>query len=628
MKPEHKPTLHCAIYTRKSSEEGLEQSFNSLEAQREACEAFILSQKQEGWRVMTTRFDDGGFSGGNIERPALQHLLDEVQAGRVNVIVVYKVDRLTRSLADFAKIVETLDARGVSFVSVTQQFNTSSSMGRLTLNVLLSFAQFEREVTGERIRDKIAASKKKGMWMGGFVPLGYDLQGRKLIANARESGLVRKIFSLYLDLGCVSKLKVRLDSEHIKSKIRVSRSGTRHGGHFFSRGALYELLRNRLYLGEVRHRNQWYPGEHNGIVPLDLWEAVQQKLTSNLNERRILVGQRSSGLLAGLLVDEHNNRFTPSFTVKNGRRYRYYVSQKAIKNPGRTHFGPTRLPALEVEKTVIRRLLSFLQSEAELFEHLGRQQESPRVLRKLITGAKSFAAQWQRLGTEAQRARLTFLLRRIVVFENSLRLSLVKTNLRQALQNPREVSTAHNEKIHLSAADDIVLSVDAVLKRTGGEVHLVVPSTSQSDRMEGHSRPSLIKAVARAHGWYKKVLCGTAFDQRTLAREANLTERYIGKVFPLAILAPDIVEAILDGRQPIGLTFEKLSDNLPVSWTEQRRRLGFPLAKFSSNASFALSRFGGCKCLGSNRSVEFHLQPFQAATMKRSDTSLRDSLSH
>jgi DNA invertase Pin-like site-specific DNA recombinase len=575
MKPEHKPALHCAIYTRKSSEEGLEQSFNSLEAQREACEAFILSQKQEGWRAIASRYDDGGFSGGNMERPALKRLLDDVQAGRVNVIVVYKVDRLTRSLADFAKIVEALDARGVSFVSVTQQFNTSSSMGRLTLNVLLSFAQFEREVTGERIRDKIAASKRKGMWMGGFIPLGYDLQGRKLIPNARESDLVRKIFSLYLDLGCVSKLKVRLDSESVRSKVRLSRSGSRHGGLPFSRGALYELLRNRLYLGEVRHRNQWYPGEHKGIVPLDLWEAVQQKLTSNLNERRILVRQRSSGLLPGLLVDEHNNRFTPSFTVKNGRRYRYYVSQKAIKNPGRTHIGPTRLPALEVEKTVIRRLLSFLQSEAEFFEHVGRGQ-SPSVLRKLMAGAKSFAAQWQRLGTEAQRARLTFLLRRIVVFENRLRLSLVKTNLRQALQNPREVSTAHNEKIHLSAADDIILSVDAVLKRTGGEVHLIVPPASQSDAMEGHSRPSLFKAVARAHSWYKKVLCGTAFDQRTLAREAKLTERYIGKVFPVAFLAPDIVEAILDGRQPIGLTFEKLSDNLPVNWTEQRYRLGFP----------------------------------------------------
>ena len=286
MSPDRTTVMRCAIYTRKPSEEGLEQSFNSLDAQREACEAFISSQRHEGWRAMPTRYDDGGFSGGSLERPALKRLLADVAANKINVIVVYKVDRLTRSLADFAKIVETLDAKSVSFVSVTQQFNTTTSMGRLTLNILLSFAQFEREVTGERIRDKIAASKKKGMWMGGLVPLGYDLEGRKLVPSPKEAELVSKIFSFYLELGCVRKLAERLDREEIRSKVWVTRTGARLGGVAFARGALYSLLRNRLYLGETRHRDQWYGGEHKGIVPRSLWERVQAQLNNNLRKRR------------------------------------------------------------------------------------------------------------------------------------------------------------------------------------------------------------------------------------------------------------------------------------------------------------------------------------------------------
>ena len=286
MSVDRKPMMRCAIYTRKSSEEGLEQSFNSLDAQREACEAFIASQRHEGWQAIATRYDDGGYSGGTMERPALKQLLADIAANKINVIVVYKVDRLTRSLADFAKIVEALDAKGVSFVSVTQQFNTTSSMGRLTLNILLSFAQFEREVTGERIRDKIAASKKKGIWMGGLVPLGYDLEGRKLVPNPKEAELIVKIFTLYLELGCVRKLAERLDREKVRTKVWITQTGARLGGVVFARGALYHLLRNRLYLGEIRHRDQWYPGEHEGIVARALWDRVQARLNSNLRKRR------------------------------------------------------------------------------------------------------------------------------------------------------------------------------------------------------------------------------------------------------------------------------------------------------------------------------------------------------
>src|SRR5713226_276799 len=327
----------CAVYTRKSSEEGLEQAFNSLHAQREACEAYIKSQAHEGWRLAKASYDDGGFSGGSMERPALQRLLAEVAAGRINVIVVYKVDRLTRSLADFARIVETLDGHGASFVSVTQQFNTTTFMGRLTLNVLLSFAQFEREVTGERIRDKIAASKRKGMWMGGTVPLGYVVKNRKLMVNATEAERVREIYRQYLKLGCVSKLKIYLERKGIRSRERISQTGRKTGGAAYSRGALYNILQNRIYLGEIEHRGQVYPGEHEGIVPRELWERVQAQLRANNHTHQNVLRAAMPSLLVGLVYDERGNRFTPAHAVKNGKRYRYYVSQAAIKNPGSCH---------------------------------------------------------------------------------------------------------------------------------------------------------------------------------------------------------------------------------------------------------------------------------------------------
>ncbi|HEV2464485.1 MAG TPA: recombinase family protein [Acidobacteriaceae bacterium] len=281
-----KRSIRCAIYTRKSSEEGLEQSFNSLDAQREACQAYVLSQRQEGWRALEIHYDDGGYSGGSMERPALKRLLADIDAKRIDTVVVYKVDRLTRSLADFAKIIEVFDARGVSFVSVTQQFNTTSSMGRLTLNVLLSFAQFEREVTGERIRDKIAASKRKGMWMGGRVPLGYELKDRRLMIHKQEADQVREIFRLYLEIGCVRKLKAKLDASGIASKVRISRTGRKSGGATYSRGALYKILGNRIYLGEVPHKESSYAGEHQAIINSELWRQVHAKLAENAHARR------------------------------------------------------------------------------------------------------------------------------------------------------------------------------------------------------------------------------------------------------------------------------------------------------------------------------------------------------
>src|SRR6266478_4150334 len=278
-------TVRCAIYTRKSSEEGLEQEFNSLQAQREACEAFIDSQRHEGWVCLRTAYDDGGFSGATMDRPALQQLLADITAGRVDTVVVYKIDRLTRSLADFAKIVEILDARRASFVSVTQQFNTTTSMGRLTLNVLLSFALFEREVIGERIRDKIAASKQKGMWMGGVPPLGYRAHDRKLVIVDSEAEIVRLIFRRYAERGSVRLLKDELESRGIQSKLRTSASGRISGGKPFARGALYLMLQNRIYRGEIVHREQSYVGEHEPIIDQPLWDAVQTQFAGNAAQR-------------------------------------------------------------------------------------------------------------------------------------------------------------------------------------------------------------------------------------------------------------------------------------------------------------------------------------------------------
>src|SRR5499433_3363480 len=280
-----KGTVRCAVYTRKSSEEGLEQEFNSLQAQREACEAFINSQVHEGWGCLRAGYDDGGFSGATVDRPALQRLLADITAGRVDIVVVYKIDRLTRSLADFAKIVEILDARSASFVSVTQQFNTTTSMGRLTLNVLLSFAQFEREVIGERIRDKIAASKKKGMWMGGVPPLGYRVQDRKLVIIDSEAEIVRSIFCRYAELGSVRLLKAELDAQGRKSKSWTSATGRLIGGKPFSRGALYLMLRNRIYRGEIVHKGQSHPGEHTPVIDQPIWDTVQEQLAGNAAER-------------------------------------------------------------------------------------------------------------------------------------------------------------------------------------------------------------------------------------------------------------------------------------------------------------------------------------------------------
>ena len=363
-----KALIRCAIYTRKSSEDGLEQDFNSLDAQRESCEAFILSQKHEGWTALPEMYDDGGLSGGTLERPALKRILADIEGHRIDTVVVYKVDRLTRSLGDFAKIVEIFDKRNVSFVSVTQQFNTTTSMGRLTLNMLLSFAQFEREVTGERIRDKIAASKKKGMWMGGNVSLGYVVKDRKLLIDEAEAKTVRHIYRRYATLGSVWTLKEELDRDGVVSKVRVNRYGRATGGNPLARGALYTMLQNRIYRGRIVHKDKHYPGEHEAIVDEALWDEVQRQLAANRIACATGTHAAEPSLLAGLIYDDSGQRMTPSHANKKGTRYRYYVSQALVSGIRRSAPRARRVPASDVERLVQERLTVFLKSQGEIFD--------------------------------------------------------------------------------------------------------------------------------------------------------------------------------------------------------------------------------------------------------------------
>ena len=370
--------VRCAIYTRKSTAEGLEQAFNSLDAQREACTAYVLSQKHEGWTALPHRYDDGGFSGGAMDRPALQRLLEDVRAGRVDAVLVYKVDRLTRALADFARIVAIFEAAQVAFVSVTQAFDTRSPMGKLTLNVLLSFSQFERELAAERIRDKIAASKARGLWMGGMVPIGYRAEARTLTAVPEEAALVRRIFERYLALGSVNRLKAELDAAGIRTPERRHRNGRRSGGAAFSRGKLYGMLANPVFIGRIRHRDLVHPGQHAAIVDPGLWQAVQDRLAANRVSRSLRQAARAPSPLAGRLLDPEGRKMRPSHARSNGRRYRYYVSADLVEGSVATGATGWRIPAAEIEAAVARTLAARLRDPGFLSDALGHAAAGTR----------------------------------------------------------------------------------------------------------------------------------------------------------------------------------------------------------------------------------------------------------
>ena len=424
-KPAASPTkaFRCAIYTRKSSEEGLEQDFNSLHAQRESCDAYIKSQRHEGWVPLPALYDDGGYSGGSTERPALKRLLADIQSHLIDVVVVYKVDRLTRSLADFAKIVEIFDAAGVSFVSVTQQFNTTTSMGRLTLNVLLSFAQFEREVTGERIRDKIAASKQKGMWMGGWVPIGYDRKDRTLTINETEALTVRTIFDLFLKLKNVQRVQTELMRLNLTTKPYATPRGRAIGGLSFARGHIYKILSNPLYMGEIEHRGVRYPGQHPPLIDAATWDAVQAQLATNHHENRARTNAKSKSLLAGLIYDDAGNRLVSSHATKNGKRYRYYVTPEATgRSAAAARVPKLRLPATMIDELLRVKLQSFLTDKVQISNLLRETRCRPAEIGSGLGIASELADSLTSSSPMAQG--VADLLARVTVSRTNLKISI------------------------------------------------------------------------------------------------------------------------------------------------------------------------------------------------------------
>ena len=570
-KPLRAAQVRCAIYTRKSHEDGLEQDFNSLDAQREACEAYILSQKSEGWICLQEMYDDGGISGATLERPALKRLMLDIAAGTVDAVVVYKVDRLTRSLGDFVKIVELFDDQKVSFVSVTQQFNTTTSMGRLTLNMLLSFAQFEREVTGERIRDKIAASKKKGLWMGGLPPLGYDVEDRKLVINETEAETVRYVYHRYLDLGSVRTLKHELDGAGIVSKRRTDRYGRASGGKPLVRGALYHMLRNRLYRGEIVHKETSYPGEHDAIVDEVLWESVQRKLTANRHDRVTGLTTNSPSLLASLIYDDAGTAMTPSHANKKGTRYRYYVSHNLVRGARSRASHGRRVPAGDLERLVEDRLCRFFGSESEVFAAIEEwcPDINDRVV--LIERANALAHAWPALVVSDRRSKLLDLVDRIVLKPDALEIRIHRYRLKSILADDQlETSESQTDS---DTGPTLTFTIPARLKRAGVETRLIIDGDDPAARRR--SDHSLVRVLAQAHRYRKMALQSRGRSIAEMATEAGVGSSYFTRILRLSFLAPGIIKTILADRHPLELTANAITrdTHLPPEWDAQRSQL-------------------------------------------------------
>jgi DNA invertase Pin-like site-specific DNA recombinase len=539
--------LRCAVYTRKSTEDGLEQEFNSLDAQREACEAYILSQRHEGWCLVPTHYDDGGFSGGNMERPGMKALLADVDAGLVDVIVVYKVDRLTRSLADFAKIVERLDAKQASFVSVTQAFNTTTSMGRLTLNVLLSFAQFEREVTGERIRDKIAASKKKGLWMGGPVPLGYQVIERKLVPVPEEAERVRTIMRRYIASTSANQLIAELEAEGIRTKVQQRASGPHRGGIPFKRGSLSHLLANPIYRGKIVHKGKVYDGEHEAIVDEDLWNAVQSRLQEKAPPRKRKTNDPQEAMLRGLLTDPEGRPMVPTYTKKVTRCYAYYETRKDIAaKPGTA--PPTRIAQSSIERTIVSHLTTLLDDEHALRRLAGLQEAGQ--LTSLFEAARLRGLELAHPATRDETARS--LVASIALGACSMCVSI---NL-----------------VSLGSNGEASLELPLPERKPFREAKLRIDSTVAANRTDRR----LIGLLAEAIEMRELVQASPELSLNQLGKRDGRCRTQLGRLLRLSWLSPRIVEAIIDGRQPARLNRKQLLEaDLPICWSAQERLLGF-----------------------------------------------------
>ena len=527
--------VRCAIYTRVSTDHGLDQEFNSLDAQYDAASAYIRSQAHAGWTLIRSRYDDGGYSGGSTDRPDLQKLLDDIRSRKIDVIVVYKVDRLTRSLADFAKLVELFDAHGVSFVSVTQQFNTTTSMGRLTLNVLLSFAQFEREVTSERIRDKIAASKRKGLWVGGTLPLGYEMKDGKIAIVEEEAELVRSIFRRYLELGGVNELLRDLKDRNIRTKARLLSTGATRGGIPFGRGALYYLLSNHFYIGEVKYKNEILPGEQPPIMDRTLFDAVRQKSLAQWSHRTI-VRNKSDHLLTGLLVDDAGHRMIPTHATKDGVRYRYYASTPVLHGEAKTAAAGSvsRVPASDIEDTVVK----------SLKEHFVTKQDP----------STTSAVRW------GDRDDLAQLVAEIVVHRDRLIIWLKSDHADEGSDCP----------------DDQSLSIPWQKPPSRKSRQILLPhNASRSDvRPEQFERRArLVSAIARGRRWLDDVVSGRVTTVAELCAREKCSVRQVNMTISLAFLTPRLVKAAVEGRLPRGIGVERLRDP-PTDWSQQFEALG------------------------------------------------------
>jgi site-specific DNA recombinase len=565
-------TLRCAVYTRKSHEEGLDQDFNSLDAQSESCRAYILSQAGLGWQLRDRSYDDGGISGGHMDRPGLQALIADIEAGLIDVVVVYKVDRLTRSLSDFSRLVEAFDKHCVSFVSVTQAFNTTTSMGRLTLNVLLSFAQFEREVTAERIRDKIAASKVKGMWMGGLVPLGYRSEGRKLVieeeGQRKDEGLgeaetVRTIFRLYIEHRNVRLVKLALDEIGVLSKQRTTKTGKTTGGKPFSRGHLHRILTNPVYIGKIVHKGTVHDGLHEAIISQDIWDRAQTLLEDNAGTRTKKTNTNTSLILAGRLEDTEGRPLVPHYTKAHGKRYRYYVSRDLKTGE---HDSGWRIPAKTIEPIVLSLLREYLTDDQKLIKLLRLHGADATSLQAILANAKALVGQLTLKDRMSLRSIVPKLIDRIVLEQGQITIYLSAGGLADHFP-AIPPSTDDN-------ANPYVISTPINIRRRGQEMKMVLGA---KDIPASNIDDALVLLVARA------VLLRDQFETSEITSIGEFAEVHgihhsdAKKLIPLGYLAPSIIEDILKGHQPVELTARELHrmTDLPLCWAQQRQRLAF-----------------------------------------------------
>ena len=557
-----KKLVRCAIYTRKSTEDGLEQEYNSLDAQYDACTAYALSQRHEGWTVIKDRYDDGGFSGGNLERPGLKRLLADIEAGKVDIILLYKIDRLTRSLSDFAKIVEILDRKCASFVSITQSFNTTTSMGRLTLNMLLSFAQFEREVTGERIRDKIYASKRKGIWMGGPVPLGYDVVERKLVANELEAEQVRNIMQLYLKVGSVPELVDVLAKNGSHTKVQQRKDGGTRGGVQFKRGNLYHLLSNRIYRGMTVHKGEAFEGEHDAIVAEELWDQVQVKLAKQGQGGSSRKVSARTGVLAGLIYNAEGTPMVLTHTQKGNRRFHYYANR--YEALGDT--TASRVNARDIEDIVVGQLSQTLALGIQVQSVLLDGTYTADQLHNLISRCRQ-------LGTELTAAKY---IRKQAIVRNVVdRVELNEDRVVIKIDNRSLLNAISAEGSIQPSSSDLIIEREAIRLRRGKALRLIIPATSAGEGVSLRD-DKLVMLLAESRAVMAQIATNPDKSVPTLAAEQGRCRVRMMKVAKLVCLDPDIVTAIVEGRQPLNLSPGKLlAADLPLAWPEQRRILGF-----------------------------------------------------